>query len=129
VKIAVTGGSGFIGARIVADIESRGDEAVVIDSEHGIDILGDKLEEALAPCDAVIHCAGVLGTEELFAKMETAVMVNVLGTTRILELCLKHDVSYTAISLPFAFESVYRATKECAYNFAMYMHKYKGLKV
>jgi nucleoside-diphosphate-sugar epimerase len=70
-KIAVTGGSGGIGRAIIAQALARGDTIVSIDrvqpkepSDRVKFILGDmseydKLVEAFAGCDAVIHMAAI----------------------------------------------------------------------
>jgi NADH dehydrogenase len=76
-KIAVTGGTGFIGRHLAAELRARGHDVVLIarvrpghDPEHGggpgqvriaaVDI-SDRtaLGEALAGCDTVAHCAGI----------------------------------------------------------------------
>lgn len=72
-KIAITGGTGFIGRHLARDLISRGHEVVVIARGQytrntqpiegaAFTALGvndtDKLTEALRGCDAVVHCAG-----------------------------------------------------------------------
>ena len=72
-KIAITGGTGFIGRHLARDLISRGHEVVVISrglysrnmqqveetSFVALDINNtDKLTEAFRGCDAVAHCAG-----------------------------------------------------------------------
>lgn len=55
-KVAITGGSGFVG-RALAD---RLEEPVVISRRSGTDITDvDALTAAFAGCDAVAHCAGI----------------------------------------------------------------------
>ncbi|MFJ6549778.1 NAD(P)H-binding protein [Microbacterium sp. NPDC091676] len=55
-KVAITGGSGFVG-RALAD---RLEEPVVISRRSGTDITDvDALAAAFAGCDAVAHCAGI----------------------------------------------------------------------
>lgn len=59
-KIAVTGGSGFIGARLCSALESAGHECVVIDLNHTqpVDILDlSALTQAMKGCEAVYHLA------------------------------------------------------------------------
>ena len=81
-RIAVTGGSGFIGQATIHAAEQAGHEAWSFDRAHGNDILGDLT--ALKGADTVIHLAGMLGTSELFDTPESAVHANVIGALRVL---------------------------------------------
>ncbi len=59
-KIAVTGGSGFIATRLIKALHAAGHEVVIIDLVHEtpIDILHqDDLNKACAGCDAIYHLA------------------------------------------------------------------------
>ncbi|MFA5593166.1 MAG: NAD-dependent epimerase/dehydratase family protein [Micavibrio sp.] len=59
-KIAITGGSGFIGTRLRALLEEAGHECVIIDLKHEtpVDILDlPALTKALSGCAAVYHLA------------------------------------------------------------------------
>lgn len=114
-KIAITGGSGFLGAATVLAAKEAGHDVVTFDRpEH--DILGPL--DGLGDADHVIHLAGMLGTAELFDEAEEAIISNVIGTLRILQWCEGHAAGFTGISMPPAFESVYTATKICANRLA-----------
>lgn len=126
-KIAVTGGSGFIGQATIAAAEAAGHEAWSFDRAHGNDILGDLT--ALRGADVVIHLAGMLGTSELFDAPEAAVHANVIGTLRILRWCQDHGAGYVGVGMPPAFPSVYTATKVCATRLATAWHQAYGLPV
>lgn len=59
-KIAMTGGSGFIGTRLIEQLKADGHNIVIIDIAHEtpINILDqDKLNAACAGCDAIYHLA------------------------------------------------------------------------
>ena len=59
-RIAVTGGTGFVGRRIVARLTDAGHETVVVSRRagHPIDVGPDALARAFEGCEAVVHCAG-----------------------------------------------------------------------
>jgi UDP-glucose 4-epimerase len=125
VKIAVTGGRGFLGQATIRAAEVAGHDAFPFDRPD--DILGDL--DALTGADVVIHLAGVLGTAELFDDPHLAVDVNVHGALRILEWCEAHGAGYVGITMPPAFVSVYTATKICADRLATAWHHAKALPV
>lgn len=126
-KIAVTGGSGFIGRSVIAAAARAGHTAWSFDRHNGEDILGPL--HGLRDADHVIHLAGVLGTSELFDDPETAVDVNVTGTLRVLEWCRKNGAGYTGITMPPVFPSIYTATKICATRLATAYHLAHGVPV
>jgi UDP-glucose 4-epimerase len=127
VKIAITGGSGFIGRATQREAHIRGYDAWTFDRADGHDILGDLTGLKNANC--VIHLAGVLGTAELFDDPHTAVDVNVHGALRILEWCRDNGAGYVGITMPPVFPSVYTATKICADRLASAWHIGFGVPV
>lgn len=126
-KIAVTGGSGFLGQAAIHAAETAGHDVWSFDRAHGDDILGslDNLRDA----DVVVHLAGMLGTSELFDAPEAAVHANVIGTLRVLRWCHDRGAGYVGISMPPVFPSVYTATKVCATRLATAWHHAYGLRV
>ena len=126
-RIAVTGGSGFIGAATIAAAWKDGHTAWAFDRAAGHDILGPL--DGLQGADAVIHLAGMLGTSELFDDPEAAVHANVIGTLRVLRWCHEHNAAYVGITMPDVFPSVYTATKVCAARLATAWHEAYGLPV
>lgn len=85
-KIAITGGTGFIGRHLARDLTSRGYEVIVIArgqykrnmqpiegaSLMTLDINDtDNLTKAFEGCDAVVHCAGtsVEGAKQTFHRL------------------------------------------------------------
>lgn len=117
-RVAVTGGAGFIGRHTVAALEAGGHEATIIDRAHGVDLLKADLVEAFDGCDQVIHLAGVLGTSELFDEVQTAIAVNMGGSARVLDACAKTGAGYVGITMPDCWPSVYQATKLAAVRLA-----------
>jgi len=122
-RIAVTGGDGFIGRYAVDHLKEQGHEAFSVDHSSGIDILEDKLEHALKGVDGVIHLAGILGTDELFDMVEAAVDINVKGTYRILDACRKNEARFVGITMPQVWKNVYQTTKQCAQDLSYAWHQ------
>lgn len=126
-RIAVTGGSGFIGEAAIRYAREAGHDAWSFDRADGNDVLSSLY--ALRGSDVVIHLAGVLGTAELFDDAEHAVHVNVVGALRVLEWCEYNGAGYVGITMPPVFPSVYTATKICADRLATAWHHSRGVPV
>ena len=128
-KIAVTGGRGFIGSHVADWAGIFGHKVFFFDRRDGHDILGslDALSDYGA--EAVIHLAGVLGTAELFDDIEDAIHTNTIGSYRIANWCLENDAQYVGILVPDVFPSIYCATKVGAQRITSALHHAKGLKV
>lgn len=126
-KIAVTGGNGFIGAATIKAALAAGHDAWSFDRSDGNDILGDL--RGLKGAEAVVHLAGVLGTAELFDDVEQAIQVNVLGSHRIMDWCLRNNARYVGILMPDAFPSIYTATKIASQRLGSALHRFRSLDV
>jgi len=126
-RIAVSGGSGFIGRATVTAAENAGHDVWTFDRHDGHDVLGDL--DALAGADTVIHLAGMLGTSELFDVAEAAVTLNVTGSLRIMQWCQANGAGYVGISMHSRFPSVYSATKVCSGLLATAWHQAFDLPV
>lgn len=130
-KIAVTGGAGFIGRAVILAGQAMGHEMFSFDRAHGHDVLGKFTFRSLDDFkpESVIHLAGVLGTHELFDNPHDAVRVNVEGTLNVLQWCAANDAGYVGITMPPVFPSVYTATKICADRLATAWHREYGVPV
>jgi len=107
-RILVTGGAGFIGSHIVAQLIERGFRVVVIDNEStgkranvhpaAEFVAGDVRNPAdLAPIfaagvDVVLHIAGQASIRLSFSDPTADLNVNTLGTINVLQQCLAHRV-------------------------------------
>jgi uncharacterized protein YbjT (DUF2867 family) len=59
-RIAVAGGTGVVGRRVVEAVEARGDQAVVLSRGNGVDVVtGSGLDAALEGVDAVVDTANI----------------------------------------------------------------------
>lgn len=104
-RVAITGGTGFVGRHLARELVARGDEVVLI--ARGKDLrdesiyrlagarffnsdLSDvqELARAFAGCDAVAHCAGI--NREIGAQ--TYQRVHIEGTRRVVEAARQADV-------------------------------------
>lgn len=126
-RLAVTGGGGFIGSAVIRHAHEMGLEAWTFDRSDGHDVLGDL--GGLKGADAVIHLGGVLGTHELFNHVEDAIQQNIVGSYRIMQWCIDNGAGYVGITMPDAFPSIYTATKIASQRLATALHHSRGLKV
>lgn len=101
-KVAVTGGSGFIGWNLVDRLVHEQYEVVVIDSIEparedvsfiDVDIRdAEGVSAAIKGCDAVFHLAAVSNVDHAFRDPVRTVEANILGLTNILEAARQRDV-------------------------------------
>jgi len=85
-KIAVTGGSGFIGTRLIEQLRGEGHEIVIIDIVHDtpINILDqEKMNAAMAGCEAIYHLAAA-HRDDVFPRSEYY-EVNGKGTANVIK--------------------------------------------
>ncbi len=108
-RVLVTGGSGFIGRHVVADLRAAGATVRVIDlqphADPSVDLVQgdiadvDALERAFeGGCDSVVHLAAVTSVLRSIEQPELTYRTNVEGTFRLLEAARNAGVT----SLAFA---------------------------
>jgi len=111
-RVALTGGAGYIGSTLLAGLAARGDAIVSIDNQSIGDyeclksvelggaarlVSGDirdqgLLEESWRGCEAVAHLAALPGLVRCRDNPEEAVSVNVYGTHCVMEAARKLDI-------------------------------------
>ena len=89
-KVLITGGRGFLGSNLVPVLENKYD-IEIFDLEDEQDVFDLTLELAIAGSDIVIHLAALTSVADSFNNPEETFRVNVLGTARVCELCVKYN--------------------------------------
>jgi len=131
-RVAVTGGNGFIGSHLVNELKKK---------RHQVDVLSNSIEKetkgyikaditdreiilkVIPNYDVVYHLAGLLGTSELLTKSYEASRVNILGTVNILDGALKNKTKIVHITKPNYWLNTYSITKYAGESFAKMYHK------
>lgn len=90
-KIAVTGGSGFVGAYLVKELKKRSENVINIDINNGMDTTNWEKIKNIKKFDLVFHLAGKSFVPESYKNPREFYYNNVIGTLNILELCRKHN--------------------------------------
>ncbi len=136
----MTGGSGFIGRHVIRALLERGFEPTVF-TRRQLEIpgcglfLGDILDkeaciEAVGRHEAVIHLAGVLGTQELSARPHDAIQNNISGALNIFEGIRLHRRRAMFLSVLNAqAKNPYAISKYAAEKFALMMNKEFATKI
>ena len=99
-KVAVTGGAGFIGQYVCEALITLDHEPLVFDhlgrGEYEV-MLGDvrdpvSMTELAAHVDGIIHLAACLGTQETVRNPRPATETNIMGGLNFLEACSQHQI-------------------------------------
>ncbi len=105
-RVLVTGGRGFIGARLVKDLLAQGADIRVLDdgsrgsadSPAEVEALDGDVRDAeavRAACrgvDAVVHLAAVQGTRNFYEIPDTVLDVNLRGVLNVAKACAVEEV-------------------------------------
>jgi UDP-glucose 4-epimerase len=103
-KVGVTGGNGFIGQYVCEELAERGHVPLVLEHRRSSEddgpwevMLGDirdatAMTEFAAHCDAIIHLAAVLGTQETITNPRPAAETNLMGGLNFLEAVAQYDL-------------------------------------
>tara|TARA_B100001094_G_scaffold147665_2_gene143012 strand:+ start:8567 stop:9460 length:894 start_codon:yes stop_codon:yes gene_type:complete len=113
-KIAITGGAGYVGCRLSEQLLNNGHEVICIDwlkygvqpilnildrkgfHLHKIDICSPEVEPILKSADAVIHLAGIVGYPSCEREPDLAYRVNVEGTNRVIDASVGKPFVYAS---------------------------------
>ena len=113
--IAITGAAGYIGSRVIVEIQDVHPdwELIALDNQYRgqVDSVGDveikhvdirnrnRLEEALEGSDVVCHLAAISGVDDCEENADLAYEVNVQGTNNVAWFCRKTGA---ALAFPFS---------------------------
>lgn len=142
-RVLVTGGTGFIGGYVVAELQARGHTPVVFDRRvrqrmrppEVETICGDvrdavAVSEAVAVVDGVIHVAGVLGTQETIAFPAPAIETNVFGSLHVFQACQRYEKRAVYITVGNHWmQNSYSITKTTAERFAWMFNREHGTRI
>ena len=109
--VVVTGGAGYIGSRVIVELQAAHPEWELraIDNQYRgqVDSVGglsidhvdirnrDRLEEALAGADVVCHLAAITGVDDCEQNADLAYEVNITGTNNVAWFCQKTGAGLT----------------------------------
>jgi UDP-glucose 4-epimerase len=113
--IAITGAAGYIGSRVIVEMQEAHPEweLIALDNQYRgqVDSVGDveinhvdirnrdRLENTLAGADVVCHLAAVSGVDDCEENADLAYEVNVQGTNNVAWFCRKTGA---ALAFPFS---------------------------
>ena len=139
-KIAVTGGSGFLGSHVADELSKRGHKVIIFDKKKSKWIRSDQkmfignilnpndLENVIKNTDVVFHFAALADLDQALKNPINTVKVNILGTVQVLELCRKHNVKRfihaSTIYVNSTDGGFYRSSKKAAED---YVEEYKKI--
>lgn len=129
-KILVIGGSGFLGSHVADDLSKRGHEVTIFDLNKSEYIRNDQklvlgtvldtqvLDNTIKGQDFVYHFAGIADIHEATLNPTETIKINVLATTTILDLCVKHKIKRfmyaSTIYVYSSHGSFYKTSKQCS---------------
>ncbi len=98
--VVVTGATGFLGRRLVAQLEDKGYEVIQVSRSLGFDICDLESLNEIPPFKALFHLAAKTFVPDAYNESASFYTTNVLGTLNALELCKR-------FSKPIFFASSY----------------------
>lgn len=155
-RIAVTGGHGFIASHVIEHLVRRGHQVIAFDHlgrissemlrsldeydrEAVTSMLGDVRDETsvfelAAHVDGIVHLAAVLGTQETIQAPKPSAETNILGSLNIFEAASRYDlpVVYAGVGnhwMRTEGTGSYTISKTAAEDYARMFNAYRGGRI
>jgi UDP-glucose 4-epimerase len=147
-KVAITGGQGFISTHIREELERKGHQVVLFDRHNhnsetyplGTEFfMGDVRDEnavveLAAHVDGIIHMAAVLGTQETIQNPRPSAQTNILGSLNVFEAANQYDlpVVYAGVGNHWMRDhgtGAYTISKTAAEDFTRMFNKYRDGRI
>lgn len=143
-RIAVLGGSGFLGSHVADALSDAGHSVVLFDlvaspwrRQDQEMIIGNVLDEAaldrcIKGCDAVFNLAGVVDLDQADTSPFESARVNILGNINVCDACVRYGVKrYVFASTLYVYSragGAYRCSKQACETYIDYYHLTRGLE-
>jgi nucleoside-diphosphate-sugar epimerase len=128
-RLLLTGSSGFVGTNVIERAPTSAHVVMPFDKVESRDVLNvDKLRDACRECEAIVHCAGWVGTHHSFSHINDVVVTNITGTLNVLEVATAFEVPVVVVSLKNDWLNPYMITKQTGAKFVQIYHRYRGTK-
>ena len=141
-KILVIGGCGFLGTHLSNELVKKGHKVTVLDlkKKNRLNkkikfIKGDlgslkDLKKAFKGCSVVFHLGGISDIKYSIINPLKTIQTNILGTTNVLELCVKKRIKKVIFASTIYVKSsqggFYKVSKQCSENLIKeYSKRYK----
>jgi UDP-glucose 4-epimerase len=143
-RVAVLGGSGFLGSHVADVLSETGHSVVIFDRvaspwlRAGQDMVvddilnGEAVADTVKDCEVVYNFAGVAGLDEAEGSPIRSAEINIIGNLNVCEACVRHKVRrYVFASTLYVYSRVggsYRCSKQACEIYIEHYRQTRGLE-